>query len=379
MEKIMTVYELYADALRAVPETSFEDQKMLERQHIQQLLRKNIEALGDDLMVIAEEFSDWVDSSRRIDLLCLDREANLVVIEIKRTEDGGHMELQALRYAAMVSKMTFDQLVAVLARSRSSDNDAARAEILGFLDWREPDEKEFGRDTRIILASANFSKELTTAVIWLRDRDIDIRCVRLKPHKLENGPLLLDIQQIIPLPEAEEFLTQIGVKRQQERLERTERHEGLLAFWSELLAYANSRTQIHANRQPSTDHWLSGSIGRSGFSLSYVVRKKDCQVELSIALGSGQSEKNFAAFRALEAQRHEIDAEFGQQLDWMDLPNRQSCKIRYVMAGGVNSPREEWPRLIEQMTDAMIRLDKVMRTRVAMIGIYCACLIVCAM
>jgi hypothetical protein len=48
--------------------------------------------------------SDWEDSSRSIDLLCIDKQANLVVIELKRTEDGGHMELQAIRYAAMVSK-----------------------------------------------------------------------------------------------------------------------------------------------------------------------------------------------------------------------------------------------------------------------------------
>jgi RecB family endonuclease NucS len=55
--------------------------------------------------VITEEFSEWEDSSRRIDLLCLDQKARLVAIEIKRTEDGGHMELQAIRYAAMVSSM----------------------------------------------------------------------------------------------------------------------------------------------------------------------------------------------------------------------------------------------------------------------------------
>jgi hypothetical protein len=35
----------------------------------------------------------------------------LEVTALKRTEDGGHMELQALRHAAMVSTMTFDQLV----------------------------------------------------------------------------------------------------------------------------------------------------------------------------------------------------------------------------------------------------------------------------
>jgi hypothetical protein len=61
--------------------------------------------------VISEEFGNWTDSRRRIDLLGIDKEANLVVIEIKRTEDGGHLELQAIRYAAMVSAMTFDNVV----------------------------------------------------------------------------------------------------------------------------------------------------------------------------------------------------------------------------------------------------------------------------
>ena len=54
-------------------------------------------------MVLAEEFGDWEDSRRRIDLLCLDPNAQLIVVELKRTVDGGHMELQALRYSAMVS------------------------------------------------------------------------------------------------------------------------------------------------------------------------------------------------------------------------------------------------------------------------------------
>ena len=47
--------------------------------------------------VLTEEFRDWQDSYRRIDLIGLDKEANLVVIELKHSEDGGHMELQALR------------------------------------------------------------------------------------------------------------------------------------------------------------------------------------------------------------------------------------------------------------------------------------------
>lgn len=41
--------------------------------------------------MLAEEFADWADSVRRIDLLCLASETRLVVVELKRDEDGGHM------------------------------------------------------------------------------------------------------------------------------------------------------------------------------------------------------------------------------------------------------------------------------------------------
>ena len=80
----------------------------------------------------------------------------MVVIELKRTEDGGHMELQALRYAAMVSTMTFEQVVetydAYLRRLGRSED--PRAVILDFLGWDEPDEEHFAQEVRIVLASA---------------------------------------------------------------------------------------------------------------------------------------------------------------------------------------------------------------------------------
>ena len=141
-----------------------------------------------------------------------------MVIELKRTEDGGHMELQAIRYAAMVSAMTFENVVEVFNRylqKRGRDEDA-QTTILEFLEWDEPDEEQFAQDVRIVLASAEFSKELTTAVMWLNERDIDIRCIRLKPYR-DGTRILLDVQQIIPLPEAEEYRVKIKEKQKQER------------------------------------------------------------------------------------------------------------------------------------------------------------------
>jgi RecB family endonuclease NucS len=108
----LVLYKITDQKLEQVQDTSFADAKMLERRDLQKLLISNLSPLGDDLFLLAEEYREWEDSNRSIDLLCLDKQKRLVVVEIKRTEDGGHMELQAIRYAAMVSSMTLDQAVA---------------------------------------------------------------------------------------------------------------------------------------------------------------------------------------------------------------------------------------------------------------------------
>src|SRR6476620_1912912 len=97
------LYDMTDGSLSKVAGTTFKEEKILERTHLQAAVRDHIEVLGDDLLVVAEEFGEFEDTHRRIDLLCVDRSARLVVVELKRTEDGGHMELQVLRYAAMVS------------------------------------------------------------------------------------------------------------------------------------------------------------------------------------------------------------------------------------------------------------------------------------
>lgn len=182
-----------------------------------------INIIVKDGMVIAEEFGRWEDSARRIDLLVLDKNANLVVVELKRTDDGGHMELQAIRYAAMVSTMTFAQAVEAheeYLRNRDSSQNAKEA-ILKFLSWDEETDNRFAERVRVVLVSADFSKEITTTALWLNEQGLDIRCVRVKPYEL-NSQLVLDVQQLIPLPEAQDYIIQVGIKQriQQARANR---------------------------------------------------------------------------------------------------------------------------------------------------------------
>ncbi len=215
----MTIYELKKDSIRAITATRFKDVNVTERGDLQRLLRDQIEIIAPNTLVISEEFGEWEDSRRRIDLLCVDSEANIVVIELKRTEDGRHMELQSLRYSAMVSNMTFEQAVDSFSNYLAHRQDERKAEevLLEFFGWDEPNEEDFGNAVRIILVSADFSKELTSTVLWLSDFGLDFRCVRLRPYS-HNSQILIDVQQVIPLPEAEDF--QIRVREKQESRNR---------------------------------------------------------------------------------------------------------------------------------------------------------------
>lgn len=219
----MPIYQIENDNIMPLKRTTFAEQGLLERKDLQALLKTRIEVIAPDTLVVAEEFGEWEDSRRRIDLLGIDKGANLVVMELKRTEDGGHMDLQAIRYAAMVSTLTFDKLVTIYEKYLHDNgrelNGAER--LLEFLDWSEPDEEQFGQEVRIVLASAEFSKELTTSVMWLNDFGLDIRCVRMHPY-VSGGRILLDVQTVIPIPEAADYQVSIREKKRKEREARAD-------------------------------------------------------------------------------------------------------------------------------------------------------------
>ncbi len=354
----MAIYEITADQIRKIPETTFSLSGLRERYDLQRLLRSQFDVISPDTLIIAEEFGDWDTGHRRIDLLGIDKNANIVIVELKRTEDGGHMELQAIRYAAMVSAMTFEQAVEVYANLLVKDggnSEDAQASILSFLEWEEPDEDRFAQDVRIILVAADFSKELTTSVMWLNERDLDIRCIRLKPYG-DSGRVLIDVQQVIPLPEAVDYQVQIRQKERLERKDRAERHVLRKKFWTELLKYAKTQTSLHGNISPGEYTWIATGSGMRGLTWNYVTGMHDGRVELYV--DRVNAEENKAIFDRLVQDREKIEKAFGEPLDWQRLEDKRACRIKKeTTAGGYRNHEDEWPEVIRWMVGAMIRLE----------------------
>ncbi len=224
----MAIFELQDGKFNSLKKIDFGTENILET-NIQDAVKDNIDVIASDCIIIAKEFSQWNDSNRRIDLLAVDKKANLVVIELKR-KDGRDMELQSLRYAAMVSTLTYEDAVKTYEKyleSIGSNSNDAENNLLNHFGWEDtPKEDKFALNVRIILVSEDFSSELATTVLWLNEITSEtipkITCIRLIPYKYEDK-IFIAPQQIIPLPEAKDYQTKLNIQLKERKKTQSER------------------------------------------------------------------------------------------------------------------------------------------------------------
>jgi Endonuclease NucS len=112
--------------------TSLTDRGLLERFDLEEWIATSPDVLGEDLLVLAKEYV--LPSNLRIDILALDKSANVVVVELKRDLSGGDIEWQGIKYASYCSSLIPDEIYEILAASKGIDADAARLQIEQFID-----------------------------------------------------------------------------------------------------------------------------------------------------------------------------------------------------------------------------------------------------
>lgn len=209
---------------KSVPKMSIKQAGYTENE-VRDLVASDISKFLPDLKTIATEFSRWEDSSRRVDILAIDKRRNLHVIEFKRDNDAAHAELQALRYAAMLSVLSIKDLVQAGLTYRKKQDDTIteeswETELLDFLGEKKLDEIELPAIPRIVLVSSQFNKEITTTVLWLNEQfgsteedtpGMYIMCIEAGVYEL-GDQRVLHFDQIIPISQAEEYQVKARAK-----------------------------------------------------------------------------------------------------------------------------------------------------------------------
>ncbi|XEG80527.1 DUF4268 domain-containing protein [Edwardsiella tarda] len=353
----------------------FSELGFTERKHLQEWLAHEPSALGEELLIIQKEFDGFDDTRERLDLLALDKDGNLVIIENKLDDSGRDVVWQALKYASYCASLTKAQIVEIyqqyLDRYEPVTGEvdllnapaSASARICEFLDAPDLDELKLnqGNSQRIMLVAANFRKEVTSTALWLLGQGISIACFKITPYSL-GEQLLINIDQIIPTPEAKELMIGINAKEAEEKTTEVvlkNRHTVRREYWERALeAFQKSACQLYNNISPSKDHWLSAGSGLSGCPYNLIFLQKELRVELWIS--RGVTEENKYLFDLLSQSKQDIEHAFGAELEWMRLDEKKSCRIQFsTKADGFN--KDTWPQAVAWHLEQMTKLEKALK------------------
>lgn len=357
------------NTIQALKQMSFRELGFRERAHLQEWIAHQPTALGEELLIVAKEFAGFSDTNERLDLLALDKQGSLVVIENKLDDTGRDVTWQALKYASYCSAFSKDDIRRVFQEHLSKHGDGQSAEdaLAAFFDDTDYAELTLnkGVSQRIILVAANFRKEVTSTVLWLSNFRVRIQCFRATPFALGNE-LILNIEQIIPTPDTEEFTISLADKAKDE-IEGIEtearRHPLRRRFWTEVIKAMNaSPSDLYRNISPGKESWISAGSGVGGLAFNFAATQHYCRAELYI--DRGDKAENEAIFRRLLGQRDEIQAEAGSTIEWDLLETKRACRIKIEAPGDIFDP-EQWPTMIAFMAAAMLRLETAFKPRLS--------------
>ncbi|MEQ1618916.1 MAG: DUF4268 domain-containing protein [Terricaulis sp.] len=356
---------LAENRIERIVQRRFSELNLRERSHLQEWLANLPNALGEELLVIQKEFDGFEETKERLDLLALDKDGHLVLIENKLDDSGRDVVWQAIKYAAYVSNLTKVQIVDIFQKylDRYCNGGNASEQICEFLEEEDLEEVVLnqGNSQRIVLIAANFRKEVTATALWLLNHGIQAKCFKVTPYSL-GAELLLDVQQIIPIPEAAEFMVGMSSKGNEEKsAQGTQKTRHLLrqAFWEQALeALRKEGVTLFQNVSPSREHWISAGSGVGGCPFSLIFGKAEARVELVLQRPSAEESK--LLFDELAKRKVEIETAFGAPLSWKRLDDKKSSRIEYAKPfDGYN--QENWPEMIRWHVEHIRKFENAVR------------------
>lgn len=212
---------------------------------------------------------------------------------------------------------------------------------------------------RIILFASNFRKEVTSTVMWLMNYNIRIQCFKVTPYRLKDQ-ILLNIEQTIPIKDAEEYVIKMAGKTQLDEKSEDKlatRYQVRLKFWNDFLPKFKEYSDLFVNISPSTSNSIGTGNGITGGSYSFVVSRDHARVEVYFS-GVEQIENEFV-FDELNKNKEKIEELFGEELIWERLDGRKATRIKYQLDGVSLYDENDWDEMKEFLIDSMIRLEKV--------------------
>lgn len=367
----MYIIDKSKNRIEKIESTTFKQLGFKEREHLQEWIANNPSCLNEDLLIIQKEFDGFNDTSERLDLLAIDKEGNLVVIENKRDDSGRDVTWQVQKYAAYCSTLNSSQIISIFSQYLNKEGITGKAEELleEFLETEDFREKlNLGNSQRMILIAGEYRKEVTSTVLWLLNFGLKLQCFKATPYKMQEQ-LFLNMEQIIPIQEAEDFVISMANKTREEvgaQEQIKERHIYRKKFWTAYMKEINKVTSLYQNSNATKEQSVIAGSGIGGVTFNSVVTGQYVRIELYIF--GKTKEENKAIFDALLLKKDSIENDFGSALEWERLDDKITCRIKYELKDVSVFNEADYDKMISFMIKNVPKFEAALKKPIQELG-----------
>lgn len=295
----------------------------------------------------ANDFTPWLARPENIALLA--QTLSLGEVEVEATEMG------IGRFSAdIVARDETGALVLIENQLEATDH-RHLGQVLTYLAGLEG-------DATVVWIATEFREEHRAAIDWLNantNERFDFFGVEIEVVRIDSS---LPAPRFSVVAKPNNWSRAVSaVSRQAAGGGSGESCNLYMSFWGSFAEYLREKNAPFAIRRAKPSHWCSFPIGGKGFGLAASIKvSQNCAgVDVYRKPDDGK-----IAFRKLLADREEIEKEFGEPLDWQELPDKRMMRIAiYLKDAGVRDPGN-FPAIQAWMLDRLLRFRKVFRNRI---------------
>jgi len=214
----------------------------------------------------------------------------------------------------------------------------------------------------IVWVASKFTEEHRKALDWLND---------ITDERFSFFGLEVELWKIGNSPAAPKFniISQPNnwsktVARAAKNLDNQETSEtkGLqYHYWQNFISYLENSSSKLRPQAPTPKHWLTFSIGRSGFHVNALLNTVANRIGVELVIADKDGEKSF--YHLLENDKEVIEKEMGSALEWRENPEKNRSSILLFFSANP-SEEQNWNLQNDWLKITLEKFDSVFRQRI---------------
>ena len=214
----------------------------------------------------------------------------------------------------------------------------------------------------VIWIAKTFRREHRAMLDWqnrITDEGYRFFGVEMKVWQIEDSPRAIQFDIVSSPNDWVRGVSQDTQRAANQELSETE--QLMREFWTGLRDYMNNNGSSVNCPAPTTRSYLRFGIGRTNFFIHARLAGSSKEIGIWLYMGGNDAE---AHFHLLKEQQEEIHNEFGETLEWYELPENERSRI--CLNKGDTDPLDEndWLRQYEWFTATLERFNDVFRSRI---------------